>query len=282
MYFASNNQTLLVTDNLAKYYAMNLTNGNLLWSKNNSAPFNSQVKVFKDKFFAIDFENILRCFSIKDGKEIWNFKTEKSFIKSQQKLSFIINDNKLNFINTLGDLSSVNINTGDLVWQTPTQSTAIYENYFSLKNSDLITENKSIYFSNNKNEFFSIDARTGIVNWKQTVNSSLIPTIIENLVFSVSNEGYLFVIDGKKGNIIRIIDMLKNIKNKKNKINPSGFIIARNKIYLSLNNGRVIKTDVTTGIEENIYKLSGSKLLRPKIFGENMYLLKNNAIIKTH
>ena len=76
--------------------------------------------------------------------------------------------------------------------------------------------------------------------------------------------------------------MLKNIKNKKNEIKPSGFIIARNKIYLSLNNGRVIKSDVTTGIEENIYKLSGSKLLRPKIFGENMYLLKNNAIIKTH
>ena len=64
--------------------------------------------------------------------------------------------------------------------------------------------------------------------------------------------------------------MLKNIKNKKNEIKPSGFIIARNKIYLSLNNGRVIKTDVTTGIEENIYKLSGSKLLRPKIFGKNL------------
>ena len=76
--------------------------------------------------------------------------------------------------------------------------------------------------------------------------------------------------------------MLKNIKNKKNKIKPSGFIIARNKIYLSLNNGRLIKADVTTGIEENIYKLSGSKILRPNVFGNNMYLLKNNAIIKTN
>ena len=135
LYFASNDQTLVVSDSIAKYYAINLNNGELLWSKNNSSPFNSQVKIFKDKFFTIDFENILRCYSIKDGKEIWSFKSEKSFIKSQQKLSFIINDNNLVFINTLGDLSSIDIETGNLVWQTPTQSSAIYENYFSLKNS---------------------------------------------------------------------------------------------------------------------------------------------------
>ena len=75
--------------------------------------------------------------------------------------------------------------------------------------------------------------------------------------------------------------MLKNIKNKKNKIKPSGFLIARNKIYLSLNNGRLVKANVSTGIEENIYKLGGSKILRPNVFGDNMYLLKNNSIIKT-
>ena len=147
LYFDSNDKILIVADSIAKYYAINLSNGKLIWSRNSVAPFNSQVKIYKDNFFVIDFENILRCFSIKDGKEIWNLKTEKSFIKSQQKLSFIINNNKLVFINTLGDLSSVDINTGDLLWQTPTQSSSIYENYFSIKNSDLIAENNTIYFS---------------------------------------------------------------------------------------------------------------------------------------
>ena len=87
LFFDANDKTLVVIDSIAKYYAINLDNGKLLWSNRNSAPFNSQVKIFNDKFFAIDFENVLRCYSIKDGKEIWNFKSEKSFIKSQQKLS---------------------------------------------------------------------------------------------------------------------------------------------------------------------------------------------------
>ena len=66
-----------------------------------------------------------------------------------------------------------------------------------LENSDLVFENNTIYFSNNKNEFFSIDARTGIIKWGQSINSSLRPTIIDNLIFTISNEGYLFVIDDK-------------------------------------------------------------------------------------
>jgi len=282
IYFAQADNKLIIADNLSKIYLINLNNGSLIKSIESNTGFNSNIKVSKDKFFIVDLDNTIRCFSIKDGLEIWNFDTENPFIKSRKKLSLLIKGQLVFFINNIGDLTALNINNGSLFWQTPTQSNVIYQDAFSLESSDLVFANDSIYFSNNKNEFFSIDARTGIVNWKQTVNSSLIPTIIENLVFSVSNEGYLFVIDGEKGNIIRITNMLKNIKNKKNKIKPTGFIIARNKIYLSLNNGRLIKTDVTTGVEENIYKLSGSKILRPKVFGDNMYLLKENAIIKIH
>ena len=282
IYFAQVDNKLIAADNLSKVYLINLENGNLINTIENNAGFNSNIKVSNDKFLIVDLNNTIRCFSSNKGNEIWNFDTENPFIKSKKKLSLIIKGELVFFINSIGDITALNINTGSVFWQTPTQSNLIYQEAFTLENSDLVFANDSIYFSNNKNELFSIDARTGIVNWKQTVNSTLEPIIIENLVFSVSREGYLFVIDNKRGNIIRITNMLKNIKNKKNEIKPSGFIIARNKIYLSLNNGRVIKSDVTTGIEENIYKLSGSKLLRPKIFGENMYLLKNNAIIKTH
>ena len=171
---------------------------------------------------------------------------------------------------------------GSLVWQTPTQSNVIYQNAFSLENSDLVFANNSIYFSNNKNEIFSIDARSGIVKWKQTVNSNLRPTIVENLIFSVSEEGYVFIIEDQTGNIVRITNALTNIEDKKNKINPTGFVIARNKIYLSLNNGRLVKIDIATGIQENIVKLHGSKISRPYVHNGNMYLIKDNAIIKSN
>ena len=281
LYFASNQKTLVVADTIAKYYAINLNTGKLIWSKNSSSPFNSQVKIFKDKFFVIDFENILRCFSLKDGKEIWNVKTEKSFIKSQQKLSFIINNNKLVFINTLGDLSSIDIETGNLVWQTPTQSSAIYENYFSLKNSDLIAENNSIYFSNNQNEFFAIDERNGVIKWKQTLNSNLRPTFADGLIFTVTLEGYLVVIDSRNGNILRMTNIFGQIKNfKKKNIKPEGFIVTKDKIFLSLNNGRIIIIEILNGKTVDIIKIDNEKISRPYVLNNNMFIVRDNAILK--
>ena len=281
IYFAQTNNKLVAADNLSKVYLIDLNNGNLIKSIENNAGFNSNIKISNDKFFIVDLNNVIRCFSINDGNELWNFETENPFIKSRKKLSLIIKGELVFFINNIGDLTALNINNGSLFWQIPTQSNVIYQDAFALENSDLVFTNDTIYFSNNKNELFSIDARSGIVNWKQTVNSSLTPTIIENLIISVSNDGYLFVLENTQGNIIRIINMLKNIKDKKNKIKPTGFVIARNKIYLSLNNGRLIKADFITGEVESINKLSGSKILRPKVFNDNMYIIKNNAIIKT-
>ena len=280
IYFAQTNNKLIAADNLSKVYLIDLKNGNLIKSIESNAGFNSNIKVSNDKFLVVDLNNTIRCFSTNNGKEVWNFETENPFIKSRKKLSIITIGELVFFINNLGDLTALNIDNGSLFWQTPTQSNVIYQDAFTLENSDLVFANDSIYFSNNKNELFSIDARTGIVNWKQTVNSSLTPTIIEKFIFSVSNEGYLFVLENEKGNIIRITDMLKSIKNKKNRIKPTGFIIARSKIYLSLNNGRLIKANVTTGDELSIHKLSGSKILRPNIFNGSMYILKDNAIIK--
>ena len=281
LYFASNDQTLVVADTMAKYYAIDINTGKLLWRKNGLAPFNSQVKIFKDKFFVIDFENILRCFSLKDGKEIWNVKTEKSFIKSQQKLSFIINNNRLVFINTLGDLSSIDVETGNLVWQTPTQSSAIYENYFSLKNSDLIAENNSIYFSNNQNEFFAIDERNGVIKWKQTLNSNLRPTFADGLIFTVTLEGYLVAMDSRNGNILRMTNILGQIKNfKKKNIKPEGFIVTKDKIFLSLNNGRIIIVEILNGKTVDIIKIDNEKISRPYVLNNNMFIVRDNAILK--
>ena len=279
LYFAQIDNKLIVNDNLSKIYSVDLNTGKILWSRYSSSSFNSNINVFQDKFYTIDFDNVLRAISSKNGNEVWNFKTENSFIKSEKKLSIVIKDEIIFFVNNLGDVTALDVNNGSLVWQTPTQTNTIYQNAFSLENSDLVFENNTIYFSNNKNEFFSIDARTGTVKWAQSINSSLRPTIIENLIFTVSNEGYLFIIDDPTGNIIRITDILKNFKDKL-EIKPIGFIHAKNKAYISLSNGRLVTINSSTGILEKVTKINNSKISRPYVLNNSMYLIKDNALAK--
>ncbi|MBD1164349.1 PQQ-like beta-propeller repeat protein [Pelagibacterales bacterium SAG-MED13] len=279
--FANDENFLVVADSIAKYYMIDLNNGNLIWSKNSLAPFNSQIKIFKDKFFIIDFTNTLRCFSLKNGEEIWNIKTDTSLIRSQKKLSIVIVDDVIYFNNSIGDISAVGINSGELLWQLPTQSNLVYESAFSLETSDIITDKNYLYFSNNNNQFYSVDIKTGNFKWQNKVNSNLRPTLIENYLFSISIEGYLIIIDKITGNIIKVTDVFNNFNQKKrNEIKPTGFIVGLSNIYLSTNIGRLLVIDIKSGKTTKTLKIANDKISRPFALKNNLFLIKDDAIIK--
>ena len=281
LFFANNKDTLVVVDSISKFYAMDINTGELLWSKNNSAHFNSQVKVYKNKFFVIDSKNVLRCHSIKDGSEIWKIKTERALIKSTKKLSLIIVDNILYFNNSIGDITAVDIENGELLWLTPTQNSEVYDQSFFIKSSNLVANNNSIFLSNNENDFFSLDIKTGILNWKQNINSTLTPTLVDNLIFTITMEGFLVVIDGRQGNIIRITDIFKQFKKKKrSKIKPVGFILGSENIYLTTSHGRLMIIDVTLGRTISMLKIDNDKISRPFVLKQNLYIIKENSIIR--
>ena len=281
LFFANNKKILIIADNIAKYYALDIETGKLLWSKNNIAPFNSQIKIYKNYFFVTDYNNTLSAYSIKDGTRSWSIKTETSLVRSQQKLSIAVVNKKVIFNNSIGDISSVDIETGELMWQTPTQSSVIYDDSFFLKTSDIIADNKNLYFSNNKGVFFSLDINKGTLNWKQNINSYLRPTLIDNYIFTVSDEGYFFIIEKISGNIIRVTDIFKNVKPKKrNKMKPTGFIVGKNDVYLTTDNGRLLVVDITTGKIKSTIQVDRDKILRPSVLNESLFVITENSIVK--
>ena len=89
-------------------------------------------------FYVVDYKNILRSISIQDGSEIWNLKTEESLTKSNIKISIVLDKKNIYFNNSIGDVTAVDIKSGQLVWQLPTQSNNISQNAFQLSNSNLV------------------------------------------------------------------------------------------------------------------------------------------------
>ena len=279
--FLTAGNNLLVVDNIAKYYSVNINSGKLNWSKNNTYPFNSDIKKKNDKIFVVDYKNILRCYNIRDGNECWNLPTENSFTISNSKFSLIIVDDMVIFSNSIGDITAADIETGLIVWQLPTQSSNIIDETYSFKFSQLVSDGKSIFFSNNKNEFYSVDLKTGVTNWINDINSNLTPIIIGNLVFTVSNDGYLQVIEKSNGNIIRINDLYVNYKQKKrNKVKPIGFVIGNDKLFLTNTDGKMIIVDLSDGKITGIEKIAGNFTSKPFIYDQNLFVIKNGSITK--
>jgi outer membrane protein assembly factor BamB len=281
LFFALDGENLLVADNLAKYYSININYGELNWSMNNMYPFNSEIKTTENMLFAVDYKNTLRSFNISDGSELWNFQTENSFAISDTINSLIVIDNLVIFSNSIGDITAVDIENGLITWQLPTQSTNIINESYKFRNSKLVSDKKSIIFSNNKDEFYSIDIKTGVANWINEVNSSVTPILIGNLIFTVSNEGYLFVIEKNNGNIIRITDLYKNYKEKKRAdIKPIGFVIGNRNLYLTNSDGQMLVIDLVTGKSIYNIKVAKSFVSEPFISNENLFVIRKGSIIQ--
>jgi outer membrane protein assembly factor BamB len=281
LFFALKGDNLLVADNLAKYYSINIKFGELNWSKNNMHPFNSEIKIANNMLFAVDYQNTLRSFNLSDGSELWNFQTENVFTISDTRNSLIVIDNLVIFNNSIGDITAVDAVTGMINWQLPTQSTNIIYDSYKFKNSKLVSDKRSIFFSNNKGEFYSIDIKTGVANWINEVSSNLTPILIGNLIFTISNDGFLYVIEKNNGNIIRITDLYKNYKEKKRaNIKPIGFVIGSRNLYLTNSDGNMNVIDLVTGASIYNVKVAYNIISEPFIFNKNLFVIRKGSIIQ--
>ena len=279
--FMKFNNKLIVVDNLSNLFLINIENGNLIWKKKNDYPFNSEIKIFDDKFFVIDLKNVLRCYFIKDGSECWSIETEKTLTITSSKNSLLIDENVVYFINNLGDLTAVDIFSGDLVWQLPTQSSDIINMTYIFKNSKLVSDGKSIFFSNNRNEFYSVNIKNGSINWINDISSSLTPILIKNLIITISDNGFLFVIDKEKGNIIKIKDIFKIYKDKnREKTKPIGFSISQDKIYLSNEDGKLLVLDLKTSNVLKVENIARDIMSKPFLYNNHLFMIKNGAVVE--
>ena len=280
LFLASEKKNLFIADTNANYYLLNKDNGNLKWKKKHSSSFNSQIKIKDDKIFIIDMENTLRCFSINNGEILWSAPTELTVVSSQKKQSLVLVKNLVIFTNSIGDLTAVDSNNGEIIWQTPTQVLG-GDQHITLRNSEIVSDGKTIFISNNNNEFFAIDIRTGVIKWKQQINSEIRPVVVSNYIITISNEGLLVIINKNDGNIIRINNILKNIKKKKRKeYYPVGFVISDNKIYLTTLNGRLFIINFSDASIYKVLKLDKEKIQTPVYFNKELYIAKDNSIIR--
>ena len=72
----------------------------------------------------------------------------------------------------------------------------------------------------------------------------------------------------------------KGLLASRTNIIPIGFIVSNKKIYISLSNGNLVSVDLLTGKSLDVVKIDGQKISRPYIFNNEMFVIRDNAILK--
>ena len=279
--FERSGKNLLVIDNFAKIYLINTSDGKLIWKTEHNVSLISQIKIENNKFYVLDANNTFSCYSLLDGIKLWDFVGEKRLINSQKQTSIVINNESVIFNNTRGEIISLDKFNGNLNWITSTMEYGESLQSFLIKNSDLVLDENNLYFSNNNNSFISVDINLGFINWKQDISSYLRPVIIGNIILTISQKGYLYILEKNTGNIIRITDLFYNLNPKKRKnLEINGFVATTDKIYLTTKNGKITKVNIKNGDIDLVYRISRNKISKPYVNNSKIYIIKDNGIVK--
>ena len=279
--FERSGKNLLVIDNFAKIYLINISDGKLIWKTEHNVSLISQIKIEDNKFYVLDANNTFSCYSLLNGTKLWDFVGEKKLINSQKQTSIVINNESVIFNNTRGEIISLDKFNGNLNWITSTMEYGEGLQSFLIKNSDLVLDEDNLYFSNNNNSFISLDVNLGFINWKQAISSYLRPVIIDNIILTISPKGYLYILEKNSGNIIRITDLFYNLNPKKRKnLEIKGFVATSEKIYLTTKNGKITKVNIKNGDIDLVYRISRNKISKPYVNNSKIYIIKDNGIVK--
>ena len=138
--------------------------------------------------------------------------------------------------------------------------------------SDIVIDGNDIIFST-LSSTFSIDLKSGYINWRQDIGSKNNPIIDGNNVFLISDNGYFINLNKKSGKIIWSINILKKKKKKEQITQTTGFIMGSGKVYVTTLNGFVIVCSATLGKVEYFKKIGDGIISSPIINNDSLYIL---------
>ncbi len=140
------------------------------------------------------------------------------------EMNILSSNNRLFYGHYQGDITSLDMNTGDIIWSSPIS----FINNLSIHDS-------SIFGSTTSNILVSLDKSSGFMNWKNKVNKDITePFIIDNIVMIFSTDGTLFGYDIESGDKVYEKEYGYDIHLQ------TEFIVEKNNIYFQTSDGDTI------------------------------------------
>lgn len=270
---------IYVADNIGFIYAIDLKNGNIIWIKNNSIPLKSNIKVYDNKIFLIDYDNKIISLNINDGSKVWQVLSISSFIKSQSLLSLAVStEGDLIAINSSADLFKIEANSGNTFWSKNFAKLVTLDATDFLETSQILLSDDDIIFSADSS-IYSYNILSSITNWETQVSSTDVPIVDGNNIFIVTKNGYFVILNKNNGKIISSNYILKILKKKKRDTNITGFIMGSGKIYSVTLNGFLIVSSAVSGKVEKYIKIGETIKSSPIINNGKLYILTENSKI---
>lgn len=275
---ASDNVNIFISDNLGNLYAINIKTFKILWKKNLSVPFSSDIKLYKDNIYLINSNSKLFSISKKDGSINWSFETPSKLIKSAKGNSIEIINDSLFFSNDFGELYNLDLITKTIKWTVELENKFFLNQSKVFKISNFVTDNDKVYFSSNYGELYSVDIKTGVFLWKKSILNSREIFLQNRYLIFVNDDNFFFILNKSNGNILFKKNL--NIFLNNSKFNNVFLNIILDKKFINLIYQNIMIKINNKNLNDIVINSKNIDVIKYYSFGSNIYIATKNKLLK--
>jgi outer membrane protein OmpA-like peptidoglycan-associated protein len=218
-------------------YCLDALNGKLIWKFKSEGPLTRMVCVYGGKVY-LPAGRYLYCLDEKSGKVIWGRRDPQFGFYGTPTIS-----KGLLFYGNRKGFYSRDLNNGHLVWENSQIYT--YGGFPSYWNGKVYTISKE--FQKEIARLVALDENDGSVVWSsdiENVPNIFSPVVYDEKIYLALGEK-LSVFDAEKGELL--------FESKLGGQAASSTVFSNGSIFLSLNDGRILKIDPANGRSELLY-----------------------------
>ena len=259
-----------ISDNIGNIHCFDAKNLNLIWKKSFGVPFMSDIKINKNNLYIINSNSKIFSLNTDNGKINWSYETASKNIKDFKSYNIAIFNDKLLFTNDSSEIYCLDLNQNNILWSKILQNENFQNLPLIFKSSPItIDQNGVAYVSTNNGFTYSIEIKSGLVNWAVPVSSTNRLFVSGNYLLSVEQSN-LTILNRTSGKIL----FNKKISiNKKNQLVLKSLFIGEKNIFLFDEKGYLVFFDLN-----DLKKYKVKKFLNKF---SNFIILKNNLYINT-
>ncbi|MHB8596366.1 MAG: outer membrane protein assembly factor BamB family protein [Ktedonobacteraceae bacterium] len=172
-------------------YALNASNGALLWSDTFSTGASSSPTVINGVIYIVEGDGNLYALNANDGTQIWHYQIGMSGNATAPTVS-----NGVVYVGSSNNsLYALNSTDGSLLWQYQTSGSI---------NSSAAVSNGIVYIGSEDGTMYALKAKNGSLLWHYQTGNAIFssPAVANGMVYFGSNDTYVYALNASNGSLV--------------------------------------------------------------------------------
>ncbi|MBW0144380.1 PQQ-like beta-propeller repeat protein [Sphingomicrobium clamense] len=283
---ASGAGRIYASNGLGYVYALDPTNGGILWQVKPLGPIRGAPSYANGNVYVMTQDNQVAALDAATGATQWTAAAAMEIAGVFGAASPAVGRGTVIAGFSSGELAAYRYENGRGVWQDTLTRTRISTSVSSLSDidADPVIDNNQVIAIGQGGRMVALDILSGQRMWELNIAGMSTPWVAGEWVFVVTDDAQALAISRTTGRI-RWINQLPRWENEKKKKDPifyEGPVLASGRLVFVGSNGAMVEIDADTGSYITQRSVGDSVTLQPVIANQTLYLITDSGQLQAY